>query len=127
MKRSLGFTLIEVLVSLSIVSVLYIAFIKTYTCLKARQSIINEQRNLLPYIDVFECFFRSVNEEQRCGTWCCVQDKITKERKFFQEKSNMSWDYKVGVTLKNDNWYEVVFFNKEKSLCKIYYNLKKDN
>lgn len=123
MKQHCGFSLIELLLGLSISSVLIIVLGKLHSSFNLRQSIVKEHRFLLPYLDEFEHFLAQKNERERCGNWFCYQDKETKERIFHKDCPIGCWKYKIHVKQAKENLYEADFFGKTKHLCKICYYL----
>ena len=123
MKRRCGFSLIELLIGLSIFSVLIIVMGKLHSAFTPKQAMVKERQLLLPYLDAFEHFLTRENERERCGNWFCYQDTNTKERIFCKERKNQSWFYKIYVKAIKDNLYEADFLGKTRYLCKIYYCL----
>ena len=121
MKRCCGFSLIELLIGLSIFSVLIIVMGKIHSAVATKQAIVKERRLLLPYLDAFEHFLSHRNEGERCGNWFCYQDKTTQERIFCKGCPNQFWRYKIHVKSIKENLYEVDFLGKTRRLCKICY------
>ena len=123
MKQRNGFSLIELLLSLSVFSVLIIAVGKLHFSFKSKQNNVKEYRLLLPYLDAFEAFLSKKDKNERCGYWYCYQNNKTKERIFTQKNSNNSWRYKLCVTQIKKRLYEIKIFTEKKYLHKFYYYL----
>ncbi len=124
MKKCRGFSLMELLLGLSIFSIFIIALGKLQSCFMAKRTRVREQRLLLPYLDAFEHFLSQKNAFERCGDWFCYQDRKTKERIFQKEYPKNVWRYKIQVKFKKTNMYEVNFLGKTRQLCKTCYCFK---
>lgn len=81
MKKQSGFSLIELVLSLCLLSVLLAVFLKLQALEHGRSQSFLEKQDLMAYTDVLDWTLKNTKRE-KTGTWYGFQDVKTRERKF---------------------------------------------
>lgn len=130
MKHSKGFTLFEIVLSLTVFSFLFMVYFKWEVVMSHQRALLSEQENLPVYVNAFlhfmetvsECWNVNVNVDARCFrekalVWYAFQEKETKVRKFGMEKP-LRYQFRIEVTLakeessQNESGIMVEFYGK---------------
>lgn len=118
-----GFTLLELLLSLSILSVSFLAFSACLETQKRQNYNIQLYKSFYPFLEAFQWFFHSrIHDEPKGTTWLAYKNEEG-ERKFIKQipGNEIKYSFKVEVQFK-DPFYEVIFFDKTtRVLAKFYW------
>lgn len=118
--KAKGFTLLELLLSLSILSVSFLAFSACLETQKRQNYNIQLYKSFYPFLEAFQWFFHNCDEPE--GTWLAYQNKKGK-RKFRRQipGNEMKYLFKAEIQFK-DPFYEVTFLDKTtRVLAKFYW------
>ncbi len=99
MKKHAGFNLIELILSLGLLSVVLTVFLKLKSLEHHRTQSFLEEQDLLAYMDVLDWTLQNTNGI-KIGTWFGWQEANTKERKFTR---NHIKDYVCCAEIKEEN------------------------
>lgn len=83
MKKIFGFSLIELVLSLGLISILLTVYLKLNAWEKHQEQAVLEEQNLMAYTDVLEWTLKNI-KSRKTGVWSGFQDIKTKERKFIR-------------------------------------------
>ena len=120
-----GFTLLELLLSLSILSVSFLAFSSCLESQKQQKRNLQIYQSLYPFIEAFQWFFHTYDDSDETieGTWLGYQTETGKRTFLKQNQSNPSLsDYSFRIDVSpEDSFYKISFFDKSTRLLASFY------
>lgn len=123
--KAKGFTLLELLLSLSILSVSFLAFSSCLESQKQQKRNLQIYQSLYPFIEAFQCFFHTYDapDETIEGIWLGYQTTHGKRKFLKQNQSNPSLsDYSFRIEVSpEDSFYKISFFDKTTRLLASFY------
>ena len=114
--KAKGFTLLELLLSLSILSVSFLAFSSCLESQKQQKRNLQIYQSLYPFIEAFQCFFHTYDDPDETieGAWLGYQTETGKRTFLKQSQANPSlhnYLFKIEVS-PEDSFYKISFFDK---------------
>ncbi len=124
--KAKGFTLLELLLSLSILSIGFLAFSSCLESQKQQKRNLQIYQSLYPFIEAFQWFFHTYDDldETIEGTWLGYQTETGKRTFLKQSQANSSLpthSFKIEVAAEN-SFYKISFYDKTtKPLANFYW------
>ena len=120
-----GFSLIELVLSLSILSVCFLVLATSLETQKQQKHNIQVYKSLYPFIEAFQWFFYNNPEEILDGIWLGYQTSKGK-RKFLKQAycnpMSLNYTFKIEVCFK-DPFYKINFCDKtNRKLARFYWS-----
>ena len=123
--KAKGFTLLELLLSLSILPIGFLAFSSCIESQKQQKRNLQIYQSLYPFIEAFQWFFHTYDDSDETieGTWLGYQ-KANGTRTFLKQTqanpslSNHSFRIEVAA---EDSFYKISFFDKSTRLLASFY------
>lgn len=125
-----GFTLLELLLSLSILSISFLAFSSCLESQKQQKRNLLVYQSLYPFIEAFQWFFHTYDDPDETieGTWVGYQ-KANGKRKFLKQNqtnlSPFSYFFKIEVSAEG-SFYKINFFDKTARHLASFYWARKE-
>ena len=115
--KAKGFTLLELLLSLFILSISFLAFFSCLETQKQQKRKVQIYPSLYPFIEAFQWFFHTYDDPDETieGTWLGYQTETGKRTFLKQSKAHSSLPdhfFKLKVSAEN-SFYKISFFDKK--------------
>ena len=128
--KAKGFTLLELLLSLSILSISFLAFSSCLESQKQQKRNVQLYQSLYPFIEAFQWFFQTYEDpdEPIEGTWLGCKTEQGKRIFLRQNQANnsiLNVFFKVEVAAEG-SFYKINFFDKTARLLASFYWSKKE-
>lgn len=124
--KAKGFTLLELLLSLSILSISFVAFSSCLETQKQQKRNVQVYQSLYPFIESFQWFFHTYDDPDETieGIWLAYQTKNGKRKFLKQTQANPAlpnYSFKIEVSAEG-SFYKINFFDKTTcSLASFYW------
>jgi len=123
--KAKGFTLLELLLSLSILSISFLAFSSCLESQKQQKRNLQIYQSLYPFIEAFQWFFHTYDNPDKTieGTWLAYQTENGKRKFLKQTQTNPSlinYSFKIDVFAEG-SFYKIIFFDKTARLLASFY------
>jgi len=123
--KAKGFTLLELLLSLSILSISFLAFSSYLESQKQQKRNFQVYQSLYPFIEAFEWFFHTYDDPDETieGTWLAYQTENGKRKFLKQIQANLDlphYSFKIEVSLEG-SFYKINFSDKTTRLLASFY------
>ena len=125
--KAKGFTLLELLLSLSILSISFVAFSSCLESQKQQKRNLQVYQSLYPFIESFQWFFHTYDDPDETieGIWLACQMENGKRKFLKQTQANPAlpnYSFKIEVLVKGA-FYKINFFDKTtRSLASFYWS-----
>ena len=128
--KAKGFTLLELLLSLSILSISFLAFSSCLESQKQQKRNLQIYQSLYPFIEAFQWFFHTYDNPDKTieGTWLAYQTENGKRKFLKQTQTNPSlinYSFKIDVFAEG-SFYKIIFFDKTTRTLASFYWTKKE-
>ena len=126
-----GFTLLEVLLSLSILSISFLALATCLESYKQQNQKVQTYKSLYPFIEAFQWFFHTYNnpDEPIEGIWLAYQTTNGK-RKFLKQNQAHQSPFNTPFTIKvslEKSFYKISFYDKINSnVANLYWSKEEE-
>lgn len=124
--KAKGFTLLELLLSLSILSIGFLAFSSCIESQKQQKRNLQVYQSLYPFIEAFQWFFHTYDDSDETieGTWLGYQTTNGKRKFLKQTQANPlfpNYSFKIEVSAES-SFYKISFFDKTtRALASFYW------
>lgn len=127
-----GFTLLELLLSLSVLSVSFLAFFSCLESQKQQKRNLQIYQSLYPFIEAFQCFFHTYDNSDKTieGTWLGYQMEngkrtFLKPNQITSSLSDFNYSFKIEVSTEG-SFYKINFFDPTTRPLTSFYWVKEE-